>query len=64
MFIFKPDPDFYIQIAITIPIKNLIRINNDPVFIVRSDPGIHQKKGSTDIKNTGQERPGSPPARA
>jgi len=37
IFILQSDPDFQILIAITIPIKKPIRINQDPVFVSRSD---------------------------
>jgi hypothetical protein len=37
IYIFKSDPDFEIAIAITIPIKKPIRINQDPVFMQKSD---------------------------
>jgi len=38
VFIFQPDFDFGIPIAITIAIEKPIRINHDPVFKFQSNP--------------------------
>jgi len=39
-------PGFEIAIAITIPIENLIRIDRDPIFMLKSDRGFIAGIGS------------------
>jgi hypothetical protein len=50
---FKSDPGFEIAIAIMIAIKNLIRINHDPIFIWRAGPWLNIYSQNVDGKKTG-----------